>query len=171
MKKSIKILIVGFGVSLFSFLGYQVSAKISSKTKIENTLQTLPDFLFENLKGKAFTNKDLKKKQQTIFIYFNSGCDYCQNEAKLIKEHIDKFNNVQLIFVSIETIDEIKTFSKQYQLDNYDNITFLSDKRDDFTTRFGATSVPYLLIYDQDQKLIKKHKGQLTISGLQKALK
>ncbi len=171
MKKYIKILIISLGLIIFSFLGYQVSAKINTKVKVEKTLQIIPEFSFQNLEGETFTKKDLKKGQQTIFIYFNSGCDYCQNEAKLIKEHIDEFNNVQLIFVSIETIDEIKTFSKQYQLDNYDNITFLSDKRDGFTTRFGATSVPYLLIYDKNQKLIKKHKGQLTLNGLQKALK
>ena len=50
------------------------------------------------LKEELFSNKNLKPNQSTIFIYFNSECDFCQHEAQTISNHIDKFNAVQFVF-------------------------------------------------------------------------
>ena len=170
MKTYLKITTLSCLFIVFSFFGYQVFAKINSKNKEHKELQILPEFSFETLTKKEYTNKHLKDNQTTIIIYFNSGCDFCQNEARIIKKHINQFRDVQFLFVSHEPIEDIQNFAKQYQLDHYDNITFLFDKRDHFTHRFGATSVPYLLIYNKNKELIKRHKGQLTISGLIKAI-
>ncbi len=170
MKKILKLGIIVLGFGLLSFTGVQVISKIHYKSEVEETLQTIPQFSFETINGISFSNKKLKKDLTTIFIYFNSECGFCEQEAKSIQENIEHFKNTQLIFVSFEPVYKISTFSRQYKLDTYDNITFLFDKRDDFATRFDATSVPYLLIYDKDQKLIKKHKGQLSIRGLLNAI-
>ena len=170
MKRFIKLGIIVLGFGLLSFTGIQVISKIQYKSEVEDTLQTIPQFSFETVEGVPFTNNDLKESLTTIFIYFNSECGFCEQEAKSIQENIEHFKNTQLIFVSFEPVYKIGTFSRQHKLDTYDNVTFLFDKRDDFATRFDATSVPYLLIYDKDQKLIKKHKGQLSITGLLKAI-
>lgn len=74
------------------------------------------------------------------------------------------------MFVSTEPINAIKQFSKQYSLHNKQNITFLYDNLDIFSSRFDANSIPYVLIYNQNQKLIKKHKGQLNAKGILRVL-
>ncbi|RZS99147.1 TlpA family protein disulfide reductase [Aquimarina brevivitae] len=166
MKLYLKTTVVVLGLWLLCFLGYQVYAKMQYKQEVEAALKTIPDFSFETLEGKTFTQNNLDTDQPTVLIYFNSGCDYCQHEAQSIEQHIDAFKNVQLVFVSYETKEAIQQFSKTYKLNNYDNIILLSDTRDDFANRFDATSIPYLLIYDKDKKLIAKHKGQLRAESI-----
>ena len=161
MKLYLKTTVVVIGLGLLCFLGYQVYTKMQYKEEVETALKTMPDFSFETLEGKTFTQNNLETDQPTVLIYFNSGCDYCQHEAQSIEQHIESFKDVQLVFVSYETKETIQQFSKTYKLNNYDNIILLCDTRDDFATRFDATSIPYLLIYDKDKKLIAKHKGQL----------
>ncbi len=77
---------------------------------------------------------------------------------------------MQFIFVSTEPIEIIKQFAEQYNLNNQPNITFLYDNLDTFSSRFDANSIPYILIYNKNQKLIKKHKGQLNAKGILRAL-
>jgi len=171
MKTYLKTAIVVLGLGLLCFLGNKVVAKINYKSKITQTLKTIPEFSFETINGESFTQNDINTDMATVFIYFNSECEFCQYEATSIKENIDQFTNIQLIFVSFETKEAIQIFINQYKLNNYDNITFLSDPRGDFSERFDATTIPYVLIYDRDQKLVKKHKGQLSINNILASLK
>jgi hypothetical protein len=55
-------------------------------------------------------------------------------------------------------------------MNKHQNVTFLYDNFDTFSSRFDANSIPYILIYNKKQKLIKKHKGQLNANGILRAL-
>lgn len=169
-KKSILIIVLIGIFSLLSYLGYNVISKAKEKNQIAKQLEIIPEFKFLTLEQKPFTKTNLKQNINTIFIYYNSDCDFCQHEAQSISDNLDNFKNVQFIFVSTEPIEIIKQFSEQYNLNNKQNITFLYDNLNTFSNRFDANSIPYLLIYDQNQKLIKKHKGQLNAKGILRAL-
>jgi peroxiredoxin len=171
MKKSLKTLILLAVVLLLFYLGYGVVSKINNKSNVELALQQIPEFSFNTLQNTMFSKVNLKLKKATIFIYFNSECDYCQHEAQSISASISKFQDVQLLFVSTEAIDTIKNFAKTYNLLHQPNITFLNDTTDTFSSRFDATSIPYVLIYDAQQQLVKKHKGQLKAEAILELLK
>lgn len=166
MKKYLKTTIVVLGLGLLCFFGYKVYAKISYKSEVKKTIQNVPDFSFETLDKQLFTKNNLAKDKATVFIYFNSHCDYCQHEATTIQEHIKEITNTQLIFVSDEDPSEIREFAKKHKLNTYDHINFLSDPRGSFTTLFDAQSVPYLLIYNKEKQLLKQHKGQIKVEKL-----
>lgn len=171
MRKKIILFIVVISVlGLLAYLGFNVISKAKEKNKIAKQLEKIPEFEFLTLKQKPFTKINLKQNINTIFIYFNSECDFCQHEAQSISDNLDSFKNVQFIFVSTEPIEIIKQFSEQYKLNNQQNITFLYDNLNTFYSRFDANSIPYLLIYNKKQKLIKKHKGQLNAKGILRAL-
>ncbi len=171
MHKKVILIIVLIGVfSLLSYLGYSVISKVKEKNQITKQLEIIPEFEFLTSEQKRFTKANLKPNTNSIFIYFNSDCDFCQHEAQNISDNLDSFKNVQFIFVSTEPIEIIKQFSEQYNLDNKQNITFLYDNLSTFSSRFDANSIPYLLIYDKNQKLIKKHKGQINAKGILRAL-
>lgn len=169
-KKIILIVVVVTVLGLLSYLGVNVFSKAKEKNKIAKQLEIIPEFEFLTLEQKPFTKANLKSNTNSIFIYFNSDCDFCQHEAQSISDNLNNFKNVQFIFVSIEPIETIKQFSEQHNLNNQQNITFLYDNLDTFSSQFDANSIPYLLIYDQNQKLIKKHKGQLNAKGILRAL-
>lgn len=169
-KKVFIIVIVSLVLSLLGYLAYGIIRKAKEKKEIAEKLQTIPNFNFSALDNKSFTNSQLKQNEATVFIYFNSECDFCQHEAQSISENLNDFKDIQLLFVSIEPIATIKEFAKEYKLINQNNITFLYDNTNTFATQFDANSIPYLLIYNKNQELIKKHKGQLNASGILKIL-
>ncbi|GAA0739156.1 peroxiredoxin family protein [Gaetbulibacter jejuensis] len=170
MKKAIKVILIVCVLGIVSFLGYKVTIGTQEKNEIAKQLQTIPEFEFLTLDQQPFTKANLKPNLNIIFIYFNSECDFCQYEAQGISDNLESFKDVQFIFVSIEPVDTIKQFAEQYNLNNQQKITFIHDNLNTFSSRFDANSIPYILIYDTDQKLIKKHKGQLNTKAILKVL-
>lgn len=160
MRKLLKIIFALLFASIFIFLGYEIISKITHKKEIQQKIKTIPKFSFLNINGEDFTNSNLKKYTPVIFIYFNTDCDYCNEEAKMLSQNIKKFRDVQIIFVSFENPNRIKKFAQQYKLNNYDNIHFLHDSKVTFASTFDVNSLPCFVLYDKNQKLIEKIKGQ-----------
>lgn len=167
-KKKLIIILITLGI-LF-FLSYKVVSIFSYKNKITLQLQTIPEFQLLTLEQTFFSRANLKTNLNTIFIYFNSECDFCQHESQSISQNINKFKDVQFIFVSTENIEIIKQFSEQYKLNNQNNITFLYDSNYLFSNIFDANSIPYILIYNKNNNLIKRHNGQLNANGILRVL-
>lgn len=165
-KKVILIIFITTVLGVLSYLGFNVISIAKEKNKIAKQSETIPEFEFLTLEQQPFSKANLKPNLNTIFIYFNSECDFCQHEAQSISESIDKFKNIQLVFVTTEPTEKIETFSKQYDLNNKENIVFLQDNKEEFSKIFKAVSIPFTLIYDKKQQLIKTQKGQLNAVGV-----
>jgi peroxiredoxin len=170
MKKILKIVIPIFFITVLCFLGYQIVNKINHKKEVAANIKTIPDFTYQNLKGESFSNKNLKTDTPTLFIYFSSECEYCNEEAQMIQESVDKFAPHQLVFVSFEKPEKINSFAKKHKLLNYDNIHFVCDTKVTFATTFDVRSLPCLVLYDKNQQLIEKIKGQTKVETLVKKL-
>lgn len=165
MRKNIKIVIGIVLVSLVCFLGYNIINKLQYKKMVAHRIQQIPSFSFLTLTGKKYTDAQLPKKT-IIFMYFNSDCDYCQSEAVKIQEHLNDFNNTQWVFVSYESTGKIQEFASTYKLNNLKNVLFLEDKKAVFATIFNANTIPFIVIYDSDKKLLKQFKGATSIKSL-----
>jgi peroxiredoxin len=161
MKKYFKLILPVLFIGMFGFLIFQITSKIKHKKEVAENINTIPSFNFQNVNGGRFTNKNIIKKKPTIFIYFNSECEFCDEEAEMIKQNIDKFSTFQLIFVSIENPNKIKEFAINHKLIKYDKINFLSDPNVSFAPTFDVKSLPCLVLYDKNQHLIEKIKGQI----------
>lgn len=166
MKKNIKIVINLIFIFILIFFVYNIVLKINHKKNVEEKIKKVPDFEFQNIKGGVFKAENLKPQTPTLFIYFNTECEFCNIEALLIKENISKFENFQIVFVSFEKIERIKKFAENYKLINYDNIIFLNDSKISFARIFDANSIPCLVIYNKNKKYIDKIKGQTKIEKI-----
>lgn len=160
-KSILKIIFPVLFLGLFGFLIFQITSKIKHKSEVAENIKILPPFNFQNVNGGRFTNDNLIKNTPTLFIYFNSECEFCNEEAEMINQNIDKFSTIQLVFVSIENPYKIKEFAIHHKLINYDKINFLSDTQVSFAPTFDVKSLPCLVLYDKDQHLIEKIKGQI----------
>ena len=171
LKTCFKILILIILFSALSFMVYKVIYKINYKAEVAEDIKTMPPFSFKTMGGTVFSNQDLKPNTSTIFINFNSTCEYCQHEAEQIKADIDQLKTVQLMFISEETPKQINDFAINYNLLEHDNITFLQDTDARFASIFDANSLPTLIIYGKNNQLIEKIKGQVKIPLILKLLK
>jgi len=170
MKTSLKLILILLFTGILVFLGYQIRSKINHKNEVAQNIKTIPAFTYQNINGGAFTNKNLKKDTATIFIYFNTECEYCDHEAQMIEENITKLKKIQLVFVSFEKPEQIKKFAQKHQLTTYDNVYFLCDNKVTFVATFDVNSLPCLVLYDKNQNLIEKIKGQTSIKILLKKM-
>jgi peroxiredoxin len=161
IKKYLKTILPVLFLVLFGFLIFQITSKINHKNEVAENIKTIPTFNFQNVNGGRFTNENLIKNTPTLFVYFDSECEFCNEEAEMIQQNIDKFSPIQLIFVSIENPAKIKEFAIHHKLINYDKINFLSDTQVSFAPTFDVKSLPCLVLYDKDQHLIEKIKGQI----------
>lgn len=170
MKKTVKVVLPLFFISVLSYVGYQVFAKIQQKKEVAENIKILPKFEYQNINGGFFTNVNLIENTSKLFVYYNSECEFCNEEAKMIKENITQFKNTQIIFISFEETEKIKHFATKHQLNTYDNITFLCDSKATFATTFDVKSLPCIVLYDKDNNLIEKIKGQTKAESLIKKL-
>lgn len=170
MKKYFKILLPIVFLAGLTFLGYQIFAKIRYKKEVAQNIKSIPDFEYQSTRGGLFTNKNLKPNTPTVFVYFNSDCEFCNEEAQMIQDNIIKFDNCQLVFISFEKPEIIKDFANKYKLYNHDNVYFLCDSKATFATTFDVKSLPCLVLYDKNRQLIEKIKGQTKVSTLLKKL-
>jgi peroxiredoxin len=166
MKKYFKILFPILFLSGLAFVGYKIVTKIQYKKQVAKNIKTIPRFEYLKINGGTFGNQNLKPNTPTIFIYFNTECEFCNEEAIVIEQNLSKFSGVQLVFVSFEKPSVITQFAKTHKLLNYDNVCFLSDSKTTFATTFDVKSLPCLMLYDKDQQLIEKIKGQTKVETL-----
>ena len=166
MKSILKIIIPFLFTGLVAFMGYKVIAKINHKREVAEHIKTIPPFSYSTIKGKIFTDKDLREDTPTLFLYYNSQCEHCQNEAEQIRDNIKKFTTAQLVFISFEEPKKITAFAKKYKLIGYDNVTFLFDKQSSFATTFDVKALPTVVIYDKKKKLVEKTKGQIKVEKI-----
>lgn len=169
-KRVIKVIMIVIVLTIISFLCYKVVTIALEKNAIADRIKTIPEFSFTTVDNTVFTNKSIKSNLPIVFIYYDSECDFCQHEAQSISENIDAFEQIQLVFVSSEPVKKIKVFSKQYDLNESGNITFLQDDNNVFSKLFDAKFIPYTIIYNEEHRLMKSNKGQLNAQGILKIL-
>ena len=163
MKKIQKIVIPILIISFLAFMSYKVVSKINHKKQVAENIKKMPDFSYATLEKKVFTQKNLEEGKPTLFIYFNSECDFCNHEAEMVQQTLDKLKDIQVVFISYEPVEKIKQFAAKFKLLNHDNIYFLSDSKISFATTFDVKSIPCIVLYDKGNNLIEKIKGQIKI--------
>ena len=166
MKKILKIVIPIIIISLLAFMGYKVVSKINHKKQVAENIKQIPSFSYVSLENEVFTNKNLASEKPTLFIYFNSECDFCNHEAEMVQENIENLKDIQVVFVSYEPLEKIQLFATKFNLLNHANIHFLSDPKASFAATFDVNALPCLVLYDDDRNLIEKIKGQVKMETI-----
>jgi len=162
VKKVIIVVVVLFLV----VMGVQVLKKLQHKEQVQQALAILPEFSFCTLEGASFTNAQLPQNNKIVFIYFNTECEYCFYETKDISEQLERFKATTLLLVSNEKKEAIKAFAIKQNLQDKSQVIFLQDSTYTFAKQFEANSIPYILVYDAQGKLLLRHKGQLRAEKL-----
>ncbi len=166
MKKKLKISIGIILIGIIGYLGYGIGSKLKHKKEVTERIKIVPEFSFKTLDGETFTQNELSTTLPKLFIYFNSECEFCQGEAEQIKKQLPQLQHIQIIMVSHEPSDGIKIFAQKYHLANQKNIIFLEDNRLRFSTIFDAKTIPFMLLYSNDNKLLQKFKGATKIEKI-----
>lgn len=103
-----------------------------------------------------------------VLYYFNPHCPYCKAQTKEIIEDIDKLKAIQFYFITPYSFNEMKKFSKEYDLGKFPNILTGLDTASAMGSYFEVSAVPYIAIYGKDQKLNNTFVGKIYSSQIRK---
>ncbi|MBP2618731.1 TlpA family protein disulfide reductase [Chryseobacterium jejuense] len=156
----ITIPIVLIGVMIYLFLSFQ-----QKKEKI-NALKNIPVFSLQTIDNTLLKSQDLVNDQTKVIIYFSPTCHYCQAEAEELSKTHNQYRNIQWIWVASEPLKEIKQFAHEYGLDKQSNIRLCHDAMAQFYQKLGMNSLPYFLVYDENNHLIKRYSGATKLEKL-----
>lgn len=160
-------LFLGLLVSSGAFIGYR---NLSENKTQKLLLNKLPDIIFSDLGRNSVSLKSLFKDQPNVLIYFNSTCPICQSEADLIREVFSEEQNATFIWISSESVGEVKDFRQRYDFEILSNHTFLSDTLFRLASEFKLTTVPATLVYDSKGALVEFFRGAVSMTDLKDAI-
>lgn len=130
-----------------------VHAQIDSADAPYLKSRAIPTFTIINAADSSdFSNKDLKKNLNTLFIIFNPDCEFCQHETIDLLKNIERFKNTQIIMVTYMSHEMMKHFYTQYKIADYPEITMGRDDKYFFLKFFRIRIMPSNFIYDKDGK-------------------
>ncbi|MCT2407385.1 redoxin domain-containing protein [Chryseobacterium antibioticum] len=148
------------GIMVYLFLNFQ-----KKKKKID-ALKNIPSFSLKTINGNSFTQHNLASEQTKVIIYFSPSCHFCQAEADELSKSYHTYKNIQWIWVASEPLEEIKQFAVKYKLDNQMNIYWCHDEMAALYQKLGMNSVPYFLVYDNNNHLIKRNSGAIKLEKI-----
>ena len=141
-----------------------------SFSQVSNS-QSIPDFTIELTNGSMFTTKDLSKSKPTIIIYFAPDCEHCQALIKELIKKIKSFKNSQIILASFESLQQVSTFEKDYDLKAYPFIkTGIEKPVFFFRYYYHLENTPFTALYDKNGKYIISYQKQTPVGDLIKHL-
>ena len=112
--------------------------------------QQLPEFSFLSLEGEKFSSENLKNNLPVITLYFDPYCDHCEQQAKWIRAAENHFQNVQLLWVSMEQPEAVTEFKNKYfKGSTLKHLHFVLDTEYQFDKYFGYSEIPSVYIYNQ----------------------
>jgi thioredoxin-related protein len=167
MKKKLQLLFIALFTATLGFLVYQFVNTYKTKEARNKKVKILSEFTLSTLDGVNFTNGDMPSNGYKVFVFFNSECHYCQEEAAQLFEHKNLvLDNTFFYWISSEPYEKIRTFEKQHSLNQIENCKLLYDENAKVSTFLGVSSIPQFLVYDVNNKLLKNHKGAWRIDKL-----
>ncbi len=153
----IGLVMIGAGIGFSRYTGKQELASLYSAVPLVQLVSL--DNKVVDLSIEAFSNP-------SVLIYFNSSCPICQSEAQLIERSFRSDSLTRFLWVSSESVEEVKNFAAHYSLDSLDTHRFYSDTLFRLASAFRLTGVPATFVYDGEGHLVDYTLGAVSMSDL-----
>ena len=127
----------------------------------ENQSEPMPEFKFFTTQRQWITSNELKDGN-IVIIYFNSGCEYCQEEMADIyaMNNAFKAKKIDFLFVSLESLSSLQHFTSIFAYDTIPNWIFAHVSPVQVDSLFKTETVPTIFMYKKGL-LLDKSNGQL----------
>lgn len=151
-------------------LGVVVLAGCSSAqaVKPEDVIvgNTIPDFSVTSLEGKTI-NKDSFKGEVVVLNFWASWCTPCMSEIPELKD-LAAHSKVKVVGIALDEngLETVKPFVETHKI----NYTVAVGSQDIFQ-QFNGVGIPYTLVLDPSQRIVKIYRGPTTRESLEADLK
>jgi len=166
MKKTIAFLMIIVIVVLILFIVILLLKQYKEKASIRQ----LPDIKVMTMDSSIIRLNTLQTNMPMIFFYFHPECEICAMEITELLKNRNEFENIQMIFVSFASIDEIKQYLETYKIDYFKHVLIANDYKGDLVSKLHVKAPPTCFIYDKSLTLKRRIKGLTSVNELLKYL-
>lgn len=97
-----------------------------------------------------------------VLIFFNPECEHCQDEARLIADNKELFEDYHLYFIASDSLSKITGFAEEYNLKQPNYHFAFGDGLTVFQTMGAINNVPAVFVY-RDRKLTARAEGVIAL--------
>lgn len=166
MKKTNLIILLVVLIGGGTYLGYLSQIGTTAEASSLTAPNALPDFTLNNINGEPKSIHKLAENKPTLYIYFNSTCHLCQDELAAISKRIAEFKEYNLIFTTVEPVEEMIGFVNGLGIKDKSYVNFLLDPRMEVASFYQIRSVPSIFVYDGKQQLVGQYVGTTEVDLL-----
>lgn len=128
--------------------------------------KTIPDFAVKSLEGKTI-DKDSLKGEAVVLNFWATWCTPCMSEIPELKE-LAANGKVKVVGIALDEngVASVKPFVESHQI----NYTVAVGNQDIFQ-QFNGVGIPYTLVLDPSQQIVKIYRGPTNRESLEADLK
>lgn len=131
----------------------------------------MPDFKLLLLDSTTIIHtRDIPTGNPSILIFFSPFCEHCQQETAELLKKIGAFSSVNIYFITIEPMHDMRVFNGYYKLFRYPNITVARDYTFFLPGHIKKIVPPYSMIYDRYKRFKAAFSGQASAAELVKII-
>ncbi|PWV47096.1 peroxiredoxin [Chitinophaga sp. S165] len=108
----------------------------------------------------------IEEGKRTLVLMYRPSCPYSRTQIQYIIDDIEEFKDSQIIVVTTSAFGEMKKFSERYALTRFSNVKVGLDYQNGFLNYFEVQTVPYIAIYDANNKLVNFFDGLTPVKRL-----
>lgn len=155
---------------LFAAVIILIGLKIYSRKTIAEPPKVLPEYNFLTTDKNPFKT-DTVKSNSLIIIFYSPDCILCEHEGADLSRNSKDFIDSKILFVTIESADSARAYSKRFGIDTITNFYSLVDTSYQAILAFGIKTIPTTLIYDRDRRLVKVFEGEVNAKKILKTIR
>ena len=132
----------------------------SKDSNLKESGDKVPNITLKDINKKKVKILDLSKDYYVLFNFWNMACEPCKKEMKFLNEFHKKYNEFGFKVVSIN-MDSPRSMSKVKKYVKSSKYAFevLQDPRMDLFKKMGGSIMPFVVIADNQGKIVNKHIG------------
>jgi peroxiredoxin len=131
----------------------------------------IPEFSILKPDSTWFTNKQLPANKPLVIIYFSPDCGHCQMAAQEFVKDMDKLKNVELVWVSFHTPQQIEEFAEAYKLKQFSNVVLGRDPNYKIPVFYKIQFTPFMAVYDKKGTFLNAYPQGTTPEEIAKLIK
>ena len=139
---------------------YILLQAILMSSDIVNSDEFIPDVRLKDINKKKIQLTDISKDNYVLFNFWNMACEPCKKEMKFLNEFHKKYSDYNFKVISIN-MDSPRSMSKVKKYVKSSKYVFdvLQDPRMDLFKKMGGSIMPFVVIADNEGRIINKHIG------------
>lgn len=136
------------------------------KTGKEGTELPVFNLLMAEDSTKFVNTANIGEGKTLLMLYFSPSCPHCRVQTRRLINDIERFKDVQIVFLTIANFKSMKSYYDRYGLKKYSNVTMGIDTGFVFPKYYRIGAVPFLTVFQRNKTLKQAFAGETPIDQL-----